>query len=150
NGVRGALVGLVHDGRPVVGVENDEQDVLVEEVVVAAAEPLVPGLRQGRRDDVVVAGNVEEGHLELLDVAPELAPLLDPRWGRVGAALDQVADAHYELGLEQVELLDGPAEDAGAVSAGPVADDGELELVLVAVEAQVSPRVEPLGLHAKS
>ena len=99
----------------------------------------------------MVAGDVEERHLQAADVALELAPLgWRSRLCRSRVALDQVADGEDELRLQEVELLDGLREDAGAVAAGAVADDGEVEVGGVVVQPQVSPGVTALDRHGSS
>ena len=89
----------------------------------------------------MVAGQEEEGHLQLMHEADELVPLLIEFGPVFAVALDQVADAHDELGLEQVELAHGLREDAGPVAARSIADDGELKRVGIAAELQMRPRV---------
>jgi hypothetical protein len=121
--------------------QQQEQHAAVQEVVVAPAELLVPQLLLGRVAEVVVAGDVEEGHLQLGDVALEFFPLLGQLAGVGLVAFDQVAHGEDELGLEQVQLLDGEGKDPGPVAAGPVADDGELEVGGVVVKAEVVPGV---------
>ena len=59
-----------------------------------------------------------------------------------GGALDQVAHAHDEFGLQQVQLAHGVGEDAGAVPPGAVGDDGELEVVWIVAQFQMGP-----GIH---
>ena len=79
--------------------------------------------------------------MQLADVALELLPLAGELVGVLGVAFDQVADREDELGLEQVDLLDGAGEDAGPMAAGAVADDDELELAGVVVDPQVGPGI---------
>jgi len=79
--------------------------------------------------DVVVAGDVEERHLEFRDVAIELIPLFLDGVILGGVAFDEVADGHHEFGLEQVDLIDGFREDVGSVAAGAIRNDRELELL---------------------
>jgi len=134
-----------HRGLRVLRVDREEEHVLVKEVVVLAAVPPAPRLDERFVRQVVVAGDVEERHLQLLHVPVELRPLGVEHLRLDRVPLDQVADRHHELGLEQVHLLHGAGEDLVAVPAGPVGDDDELELVRVGVWLEVRPRVLVFG-----
>jgi len=72
------------------------------------------------------------------------------RSGLIRVAFDEIADANDKLGLQQVELLDRLAEDAGTMAAGAITDDGEAEVVGIIVEAQVGPRIAVLDLDLQS
>ena len=125
-----ALAGL---GVGLVGVEHQEPAALVLDRVPQGAEVLlVVGLVLLRRPplsapvDIVVPGHrvpraVEGGH-----GCAVLAHLLHPL-GRLVVAVDQVADRHDEVGVDQVHLGDGLREDLDALggAARAVAEDGE-------------------------
>ena len=52
--------------------------------------------------------------------------------------------------MQQVELLDGPREDARAVAAGAIADDGELEGVRLIVGLGPTDKVSGLFVEVES
>src|SRR5262249_26241762 len=70
--------------------------------------------------------------------------------GDIFAGLNEITDGDDELGLEDVELLDGAFKDAGAGAAGAVGDDGEAERGRVVVEFQMVPGVLVFGLDDKA
>ena len=89
----------------------------------------------------MVAGHVEERHLQFFDVTVELLPLRFELFVRLLAAFDQIADRQHELRLQQVEPSDGLREHLGPMAARSVADDGKLELGRVVVRLERRPRV---------
>jgi hypothetical protein len=113
-----------------LGVERQEEHVAVAEVVVGRAEALLPLFGHDRVAHVVVAGHVEEGHLQPVHEALDLVPLVVEHGGVVAVALDQIAHAHHEVGAYEVDLGHRACEDAIAVLPGPVRHDHEAKLVL--------------------
>ena len=134
--------------RRLLGIEADEQHVAVDKVVVGAVEALLPDLSHHRVADIVVPRQVEEGHIEFVHEADELVPFAVEDISVFGVPLDQIAHGHDELRLQQVDLAHGVWEDAGTVSSGAIGDDGELEILRVVYQIQMSPRVESLHLDA--
>ena len=90
----------------------------------------------------MVAGKVEEGHVESLDEGVEFLPLFTKHSfvGLFCPSLDEVAHTDHELGSQFVESLDCLGEDAGPDSTRPVRYQGELEIVRVVEERLVGPR----------
>ncbi|QKK09039.1 MAG: TIGR02206 family membrane protein [Planctomycetota bacterium] len=126
-------------GVALVGVEDDEGAALVLEGVPERAEVglevllvLALGRVVAAPVDVVVAGDGEPGAVELVHDALELAHLGHPGLGGV-VALDEVADGHDQVGLEEVGVGDGLVEDLDPVggAAGAVAVDDEEEGVVL-------------------
>ena len=113
--------------RPVFGVEGEEEDVLVNETGPWAAVPLLPGVKQQRVADVVVARHVVERHVQPVHKAVELLPLGGPELWVRRVAIDQVAGRHHEFRLEQLELGQRTLEHAGSVAARAIGQDGEAE-----------------------
>jgi len=140
--LRGGLVEGLQARRRIalVGVQRDEPAVLVLERVPQRAEvQLVVGLvlALGLRAlaapvDVVVAHHGEPGAQELVHDPLELAHLRQPL-GLLVVALDQVADGHDEVGLEQVDLGHRLVEHGDALgrAASAVAEHDEGEGVLL-------------------
>ncbi len=133
----------------VAGVQANKKTVLVNKTEIATAVGFLPDVRLHLQVGVVVAGNVEEGHLQLLDIAVELGPLLLVLV-LLGRSLDEVAHRHDKLGLQQVDLLDGSGEHPGAVATGAVGNDGKLELVGCDVGLQAGPGILVLHFRHKA
>ena len=128
---------LVRDGVAFVGVEHNEEAVLVLERVPQRAEvhlviELVLVVRPSFAAvvHVVIARDGEPRADERVHHVLELAHLRHPLVGRV-VAVDQVADRHHEVGLEQVRVADRVLQDVDARvrPARAVAVDHERECV---------------------
>jgi len=130
----------------IVRADRQEQNVLVQEVVIAPAETFLPDAAFHGIGEIVIARHVEERHVQLRRVGLKLLPLIRERAGVLRVPFDEVADGNDERRLEQVDLLDGLREDARAMSAGAVADDDEVERLWRVVEAEVGPRIALVGL----
>ena len=135
------LVDVAAAARWIVGVEQQEKDVAIEEVIKGSAELALPVLVGGGSSHVVVAGHVEEWHLQLVDEAVEFLPLRLEDLRTLVTALDQVAHRHHKSRLQQVELLDRLGEDVGPMAASAVADEGELKIVIVRIDFQMADRI---------
>ncbi len=118
-----------------VGVEDDEGAAFVFEPVPEGAEVFfvvgfvfAGGALGAAPVDVVIAGDGEPGHAEVLHDAAVFAEVLHP-FVRGIVAGEEVADGHDEVGVEEVGIADGLAEDleAGFGAAGAVAVDEEVE-----------------------
>ena len=92
----------------------------------------------------MVAGHIEERHLQLLDETVEFRPLLAAGISIFGT-FDEVANRHDKLGLKQIELLDSARKNASTVATRPVGNDGELELPGSHVGLERRPRIFLLG-----
>jgi hypothetical protein len=128
-------------GRRVLGIEADEQDVSVVEVIVGWAEALLPYMGPDLIGDIVVAGEIEEGHAQFVDERVKFVPFAIELVLVFGITFDEVADGEDELGLEEVELFDGAGEDAWSMVAGSVGEDGELEIIGIIVQVQMCPGI---------
>src|SRR5436190_4178940 len=89
----------------------------------------------------MIARHVEERGFKFAGVALDLVPLLVDLGLVLRVAFDQVADAHDELRLKQVELVDALLEHALPMSSRSIADDGELEMVGIILELEMGPRM---------
>ena len=142
------LLGVAEVALPAVGMalvreEDEEADLLVLEPVPEGAEvllvvELVLELRLLLRRlvvaapvHVVVPGHREPGHPEPVHGGAELLHLPHPGLGLV-VAVDEVADRHHEVGVEQVRIVHRLGEDLDALDgpAGAVAEDDEVEDVI--------------------
>src|SRR5262249_34889916 len=72
--------------------------------------------------------------LELVPLSVELRRIF-------GVALDEIADTHHELGLQEIELADRVLENARSMPPCTISDDRELELIGRVVEIEVRPWV---------
>ena len=123
-----------------IGVEHDEHGILVFEGVPQRAEvhfvvALVLTLRARAFPspvDVVVARHGEPGHEQLIHGVLELDHLGHPL-GRLVVAIDQVADSHHEIRLDEVHILHsiGEHRDPRGGSTGPISEDGKHEGILL-------------------
>src|SRR5207248_924876 len=118
-------------------------------VVIAPAEFFFPNLLLILVGHVVIAGHVEERHLQLGGKGLELLPLLEDFIAIFRVAFDQVANRKHKLRLKQIDLLDGPREYFLSMPAGAITDDDELKILGGVVELEVAPWVSLFGLNAK-
>ena len=88
----------------------------------------------------MVAGHVEERHRKRRNEPVERPPLTRDLVHLPAVALDEVADAHHELGSQEIDALDPTPEDTGPMAAGPVGHDGELKVVRTVSEVEMRPR----------
>ena len=126
------------------GVQHQEQHITVHETVVGRPEACLPCLGHQGVVHVVVAGHVEERRLEPGDQALELVPLAFDLRRILRVALDEVADADHERGLENVDLRYGGREHTGPCAACPVADDREVEIAVRVVGIEPRPGPGPV------
>ncbi len=95
----------------ILGAEDAEENVFVYEVVVSAPAVFCPKIMHRGVGEVVVTGDEEEGHVELVEEAIEFVILGAHFVGVLGVAFDEVADADDEFGAHPVDLDDGFGED---------------------------------------
>ena len=135
-----------------VGEQHEEAALLVLEPVPQRAEVLFISLLVFERRaalaapvDVVIAGDREPRHAEVLHGAAVFIHLHLPLVGGV-IALDQVADGHDEVGVEQVGVGHRLGEDLDALrrAAGAIAEDDEVKGI-VALRQREQDRVRAVG-----
>ena len=125
-------------GIALVGEQHEEAALLVLEPVPERAEVLFISLLVFERRaalaapvDVVIAGDGEPRHAQVFHGVAVFVHLDLPLVGGV-VTLDQIADGHDEVGVEQVAVGDrlGQHLDAFRRAAGAVAEDDEVEGVV--------------------
>ena len=145
--IAGIRLGIV--GPLIIGVDADKKAVLVGEIIGALAIRFLPGVGGANIRGIVVPRNIEERHLQLLDKAVEFGPLLAIRF-HVARSLDQVADRHDKLRLQEVDLLHGAGKHPGAMGTGAVGNNGELKLGRIGVGLERCPRIFLSGLDVEA
>ena len=154
------------DGHPSVAsvhrVQADEMAVLVHEIIVRfAAMPFHPDafgdiMREmvagPAQIDVMVADDIVEPHVELVDEILQLVPFVVHAFfrmlfrGGAIASFHEIADADGEFRPQKIQRLHGFAERPFAFTAGPVGDDGEMEILRVIQQWLVRIGQDGLGI----
>src|SRR5215471_4637289 len=96
-------------------------------MVIAPAEAPLPLLGFDGVGEVMVAGDIEKRHLQLVDEPLEFLPLSAKRRGIFGIAFDQIAHGDDESRLHEIQLLDCHRKDTRSMAAGAIADNTEMK-----------------------
>ena len=113
---------------------------LVIERVVFAAKLLPPHLVKHRIGDVVISGDEEEPHIQLVDETQELLPFIFGSLSIIGVAFDQITDGNHELWPEQVQVPHRLHPNPRTMTAGAIRHHGKMESRGIIEDGLVGPR----------